>query len=81
MDHLETTVDLQHLLLDPNNYRFQDEPKFLFADEKRFHESSVQDRAFVRIRGEGISDLKSSILTERLSAIRKNRRKAIWSQD
>lgn len=63
MDHLETTVDLQHLLLDPNNYRFQDEPKFLFADEKRFHESSVQDRAFVRIRGEGISDLKSSILT------------------
>lgn len=34
MDHLETTVDLQHLLLDPNNYRFQDEPKFLFADKK-----------------------------------------------
>jgi hypothetical protein len=63
VDHLETTVNLQHLLLDPNNYRFQDEQTFLFADEKRFHEPSVQERAYNRIRTEGISDLKNSILT------------------
>jgi hypothetical protein len=57
------TVDLQHLLLDPNNFRFQDEQAFLFADEKRFHETGVQERALTRIRAEALSDLKSSILT------------------
>ncbi|NYE19617.1 ParB N-terminal domain-containing protein [Microbacterium immunditiarum] len=58
----DDTYDLSELLFDPNNFRFQDEPNFARADETRFAEASVQDRAYQRLRREGISELKSSIL-------------------
>src|SRR5687768_13567405 len=47
----EDTLNHSQLLLDPNNYRYQDSADFVYADEKRFHEASVQDRAYRRLRG------------------------------
>ncbi|MFJ6729572.1 ParB N-terminal domain-containing protein [Streptomyces sp. NPDC091281] len=58
---VERIVKLDQLLLDPNNYRFQDDPTFQFAQATRFHEAMVQRKTFERIRGEGINDLKASI--------------------
>jgi ParB-like nuclease domain len=60
--HLEE-VSVGDLLLDPNNYRFQDYEDFVLADESRFHEPSVQTRAYSRLRTEGLAQLKDSILT------------------
>jgi hypothetical protein len=57
-----TEVPLDSLLVDPNNYRFQDEPDFVFAEPSRFHEGSVQGRAARRLRSEGLVELKNSIL-------------------
>ncbi len=48
------------LLLDPNNYRFQDLDGFVAAAEDRFHEPSVQTRAYERLKKD-IVDLKKSI--------------------
>src|SRR5215813_6587885 len=51
------------LLLDPNNYRFQDTDNFVYASPERFHEESVQRKAYERIRqDEGIQSLKNSIM-------------------
>jgi hypothetical protein len=58
----EDLVPVERLLLDPNNYRFQDDAGFVVADDARFHESSVQDRAFQRLRDNGLIQLKNSIL-------------------
>jgi hypothetical protein len=59
----DKTVALDDLILDPNNYRFQDYADFVRADPVRFHESSVQERTFARLRDEGLTQLKNSILT------------------
>jgi hypothetical protein len=60
----EDTVPYNQLLLDPNNYRHQDDPDFVYADEKRFHEQGVQDRAFRRLREEeSLIQLKHSFMT------------------
>jgi hypothetical protein len=59
----EKFVPITSLLLDPNNFRFQDEPDYLAADPARFAEPSVQERAAKRIRGEGLVELKSSIVS------------------
>lgn len=59
----EDNVSHEQLLLDPNNYRFQDDPDFVWADEKRFHEPGVQERAFRKLRGNGLLQLKNSIIT------------------
>jgi hypothetical protein len=56
-------VSLDSLLLDPNNYRFQDYEDFVRAEESRFHEPAVQDRTYARLKTEGLSQLKNSILT------------------
>src|SRR5262249_50655913 len=51
------------LLLDPNNYRFHDIDGFVYAAEERFHEDSVQKKAYQRIREEeGLQELKNSIM-------------------
>lgn len=58
-DHLAPKV----LLLDPNNYRFHDIDGFVYASEERFHEDSVQRKAYQRIRQEeGLQELKNSIM-------------------
>ena len=52
------------LLLDPNNYRFQESPDWVAASDERFHEEAIQDRAYRRLRdGGGLVELKNSILT------------------
>lgn len=65
----ETTVPVSQLLLDPNNFRFQDEGDFVRADPSRFAEQSVQDRATKRIRGEGLAELKNSIISNGFLAV------------
>jgi len=62
----EIPVSYEDLLLDPNNYRFQDDPKFVFATENRFHEPSVQERAAKSLRDPSLLQLKNSILTNGL---------------
>jgi hypothetical protein len=58
----EVPLQLSQLLLDPNNYRYQDDVDFVAAQEERFAEASVQDRAYRRLRDEALIDLKNSIL-------------------
>ena len=58
----EITVRLDQLLLDPNNYRFQDSKDFVQAQQNRLHEGNVQDRAFHRIQEDGLKQLKDSIM-------------------
>lgn len=62
-EYEEDNIPVGQLLLDPNNFRFQDEEGWVRADFERFAEPSVQDRAFKRIRGEGLVELKNSILS------------------
>jgi len=63
MDNLkEANVELSQLLLDPNNFRFQDAADFVSADPKRFAESTVQSKAAERLRSEALVPLKNSIL-------------------
>lgn len=59
----EAEVNLDDLLLDPNNYRFQADEDFVRADEARSHEDTVQSRAYARLRHEDLAALKNSILT------------------
>ena len=58
----EATLSLDALLLDPNNYRFQDDPEFVTAAESRFHEETVQDSAYQRLHDNGLVQLKKSIV-------------------
>lgn len=60
---LEAVVALDKLLFDPNNFRFQDEDGYVTADEARYAEPKIQERAYRRLRAEGIVELKNSILT------------------
>lgn len=57
----EAVVALDSLLLDPNNYRFQDDRDFRVAAPNRLHEESVQKRTLDKLRKEGLSELKASI--------------------
>jgi len=43
-------VPYDRLLLDPNNYRYQDGEDFTYANGERFHEDSVQEKAYRRLR-------------------------------
>jgi len=60
----ERKLSYKQLLLDPNNYRYQDSSDFVYADKKRFHEPRVQNRAFRRLKGEeSLVPLKKSLIT------------------
>jgi hypothetical protein len=60
----EDNVPIGNLLLDPNNYRYQDIPGFVYADDSRLHEDSVQATAYKRLRSdEGLAQLKNSFRT------------------
>jgi len=57
---------IQNLLLDPNNYRFLDQEDYQLVSEKRYHEATVQDKAYRFLKGrryEDLQALKESILT------------------
>jgi len=57
---------IQSLLLDPNNYRFLDLEDYQPISDKRYHEDTVQDRAYRFLKGrryEDLQALKESIVT------------------
>jgi hypothetical protein len=59
----ETELPLEKILLDPNNYRFQDTPDFVTADANRFHEKTVQDRVYRTLKETAnVGQLKASII-------------------
>ncbi len=54
------------MLLDPNNYRFLDQEDYQRVNDRRYHEASVQDKAYRFLKGKRYEDLqalKESILT------------------
>ncbi|WP_044499476.1 ParB N-terminal domain-containing protein [Pseudomonas saudimassiliensis] len=62
MSYEERHIALDDLLLDPNNFRYQESDDFVYADEARFGESQVQAKAYARLKqSEGLKALKSSI--------------------
>ncbi|GAB3550875.1 hypothetical protein GCM10027404_18940 [Arthrobacter tumbae] len=65
----EELVSIDQLLLDPNNFRFQDEFDYVRADPQRYAEPSVQERATKRIRSEGLTELKASIVSNGFLAV------------
>ena len=61
---VDCELSYEKLLLDPNNYRYQDSPDFVYADERRLHEAGVQKKAFRRLKDEGsLVQLKNSLIT------------------
>lgn len=56
------TLKLEQLLLDPNNFRFQDEDGRGRVASARFHEEKVQESTWTYLRSDGVLDLKKSIL-------------------
>lgn len=58
----EEEVSHDDLLFDPNNYRFQDSHDFVAAEEDRFHEPTVQRKAYRTLRDPSLLQLKNSIL-------------------
>lgn len=50
------------LLLDPNNYRLQDEVGFRPASYERYHLEQVQKATFLRLKSSGIKELHDSIV-------------------
>lgn len=67
--YAENNLPTSQLLLDPNNFRFQDESDFVRADPARFAETTVQERATKRIRSEGLAELKNSIISNGFLAV------------
>lgn len=65
----EEYVPIDRLLLDPNNFRFQNADDFVLADDQRFAERSVQERTTKRIRSEGLVELKASIVSNGFLAV------------
>jgi hypothetical protein len=62
-EYKEEKLPLEKLLLDPNNYRFQEVGEFVYAKADRFHEATVQARAFKVLKEAGnLGPLKASIL-------------------
>lgn len=63
MSFREDNLPMAKLLLNPNNYRFQETKEFVYADQKRFHEDSVQNRAYKTLRtNASVEQLKASII-------------------
>lgn len=61
VNYTPTTVPLDDLLLDPNNFRFRGPETGTEVPESRFAEASVQDAALTKIKNDGISEVKRSI--------------------
>ncbi|MCT1760028.1 ParB N-terminal domain-containing protein [Micrococcus luteus] len=57
----EKTVPLVDLLLDPNNFRFNEPGNRRVVPESRFSEASVQEAIRTKIVADGLAELKNSI--------------------
>ncbi|GEO43028.1 hypothetical protein SAE02_71760 [Skermanella aerolata] len=56
-------INLKELLLDPNNYRLQDESGYTTTSEDRFHLEQVQRATLQRLKTGGLKELRDSIVT------------------
>lgn len=66
MKYKTSRCAIGNLLLDPNNYRFLDQEDYQVVSEKRYHETTVQDKAYRFLKGrryEDLQALKESIMT------------------
>ncbi|WP_168916539.1 hypothetical protein [Microcella flavibacter] len=57
------TLPLSQILLDPNNFRFQGDAAVRRVAETRFSEDGVQNAAFARLKADGLTELKQSIMS------------------
>jgi hypothetical protein len=55
-------LDIGSLVLDPNNYRLQDEQGFRVTPPERFHLEPVQRATYQRLRATGLKELHDSIV-------------------
>ena len=62
-------LTLNELLLDPNNYRLQEQEDYVHVDENRFHLDRVQAGTLTRLRKENIRPLRDSIVSNRFLEI------------
>lgn len=58
MQFIERNVSIDDLLLDPNNYRFHDQPSYKIKQQDRFHEGKIQEETY-KLLLEGPFDVKS----------------------
>lgn len=59
MKYMTDRCAIQNLLLDPNNYRFLDQEDYQPVSEKRYHEATVQDKAYKFLKGKRYEDLQA----------------------
>jgi len=59
MNYQPTELELEQLLLDPNNYRFLAMKEYVRVDSKRFHEPTVQQRAQTLLELDGYEELRA----------------------
>lgn len=57
------TVALNNLLVDPNNYRLQEQEGFVLCAENRFHLDRVQSGTLRRLQRENLRPLRDSIVS------------------
>ena len=57
------TILLSNLLLDPNNYRLQEQDGFVLCAENRFHLERVQSGTLRRLQKENLRPLRDSIVS------------------
>ncbi len=55
-------ISLKNLLLDPNNYRLQEQSGFVSCAEDRFHNERVQSGTYERLKKESLKILRDSIV-------------------
>ena len=55
-------LDIGSLVLDPNNYRLQDEEGFRVTPPERFHLEQVQRATYQRLKATGLKELHNSIV-------------------
>ena len=55
-------LDIGSLVLDPNNYRLQDEEGFRVTPPERFHLEQVQRATYQRLKATGLKELHDSIV-------------------
>jgi len=59
MNYQPIHLDIEQLLLNPNNYRFLDMKEYVRVDPRRFHEERVQNRAWSLIELDGSDELRA----------------------
>jgi AAA15 family ATPase/GTPase len=56
----QTKTNIKNLFLDPNNYRFIDNPEYELVEDSELTNSKIQDRSLDFLEKEGLRDLEDS---------------------